>query len=161
MADRVLRFEVDGPPRAKRRARIGKHGGYTPESTREYERRIRAAAIDAKRKAGWDDEDVIEGPVHVIVMFRVAGKGKKTVVIVRQVDESFMPKVKVRPDLDNALKAVLDGLQPPQGNGVDALAPILVKDDRQVVGVFTMFEAQAKRFEDFMEGEMRDEREGR
>lgn len=45
-----VRFFVDGRPVPKGRARVTRHGTYTPKSTREYEAAIRAA---------WERENVM------------------------------------------------------------------------------------------------------
>lgn len=92
-----FRFTVPGRPHGKRRPRVTMRGRkaivYTPRETREYEQRV---AWEAKAAGA----SPIDGPVGVRIVCVASQR---------------------RPDLDNAAKSILDGL-----NGV------AWEDDRQV-----------------------------
>jgi Holliday junction resolvase RusA-like endonuclease len=90
-------FTVLGPPRPKERARVTIHGAFTPRRTQEYERAIQAL-----------------GSLHCGQAWRLDGSYRLGVV--------FVFATHRRRDVDNCLKAVLDGL-----NGV------AWRDDSQVV----------------------------
>jgi len=95
----MIRFVVPGRPHGKRRPRVTMRGRkavvYTPRETRQYEERV---AWEAKAAGA----RVLDGPVGVRIICVTSRRN--------------------RPDLDNAAKSVLDGL-----NG------ICWNDDRQVV----------------------------
>ena len=97
----AVRFEVEGTPRAKGRPRFNRNNGsiYTPKATLEYERLIAYRCKSAMNKARLKP---FKGLVKVEV--NVYFKGKS-----------------LRPDLDNVIKAILDGM-----NGV------AYEDDQQV-----------------------------
>jgi Holliday junction resolvase RusA-like endonuclease len=88
----VLRIVVNARPRSKARPRVvSRRDGrgmmaYTPRSTTEFETQVRAAALEARGRAGWD---MLAGPVFVAIEYiGLAGNA----------------------DMDNAEKAVWDGL---------------------------------------------------
>jgi len=75
---------VPGEPVAKERPRRGKHGGfYTPSKTTRFEHLVAWTWKAARHKP-------LSGPIVVTMTFRVGGRDK---------------------DLDNMVKAALDGLQ--------------------------------------------------
>ena len=92
----MIGFTIPGRPRPKQRPRLGRGGNvYTPRATKEYERLVGWSAVQAGVKS-------IEGSVGIEAVFYF--KNRKT------------------PDLDNCVKALLDGLE-----------GIAYKNDRQVV----------------------------
>lgn len=94
-----VRFTVPGQPIAKGRPRfVGGHA-ITPERTREYEQRVAIYARNALALAGLEP---LAGDLRIAVRF-------------------YLPSRRSAPDLDNLIKAALDGC-----NG------ILYADDRQV-----------------------------
>lgn len=118
--ERCVAFKVYGKPVGKGRPRYTSAGGfgrmYTPRATRDYERTV---ADEYKRAGGW----VMEKPVMVTIMqaFPIPkGASKKEAQLMREYQ--IVPSCK--PDIDNVVKAVLDGL-----NGV------AYRDDTQVVAV--------------------------
>lgn len=115
-------FTVPGSPIAKGRARITTVGGfaraYTPAKTRTYEATVRhyAKADMAYKRIG-----VIHGPIKVEVKAFIEipaswSKKKRAGAI----DGSVLPVS--RPDLDNYVKAALDGMN-----------EVVFNDDSQIV----------------------------
>jgi Holliday junction resolvase RusA-like endonuclease len=101
-------FVVDGRPIAKQRPRMTRRGkAYTPERTMQAQDRVREAY----------QGPCYEGPVAVECDFYPS----ETVITIRP----FAHSSKLRGDIDNYLKTVLDGLQ-----------PVAFVDDRQVCSVW-------------------------
>lgn len=97
----ILEYVIPGPPQPKERPRRGRLGRwYTPDATKRYERHVKGCAVAAKMAHGecWPMGAAYR--VKMLVWFQDLR----------------------RRDLDNVVKAVLDGL-----NGV------LWDDDSQVV----------------------------
>lgn len=118
-----VRFTVPGEPVGKGRPRVSTVGGharmFTPAKTASYEGLIALAGTEAM--AG---RQLIEGPVMVEMRIVQAipqsmSKKRKAMAIA---GELFPTK---KPDMDNVIKAIYDGL-----NGV------VWKDDVQVVDAF-------------------------
>lgn len=110
-----MTFIVYGDPQGKARPRFTNKGRtYTPKNTVEYEKRIRDAFIAAGGK-------LIDGYVSVVVqsVFEVPKSYTKKKKL-QAAEGTLLPSKK--PDIDNILKCVLDGL-----NGV------AYKDDSYVV----------------------------
>lgn len=115
-------FFIPGKPRGKGRPRFSGGRAYTDEQTRAYEERI---AWNYRRIAG-----KFRFPDDVFLRVRVqqqmpvpqsASKARKAEML----EGGTFPSAK--PDLDNVVKAVLDGL-----NGV------AYKDDARVVGIHSV-----------------------
>ena len=111
-------LNIDAEPVAKGRARSTKGGiHYTPKKTRDYEAMIRAEAIKSSAEP-------LQGPLCLMATFHFAmpkswSKKKQTEVMA----DGGIDKTS-KPDLDNLVKAVQDGL-----NGV------LWGDDAQIVEI--------------------------
>ena len=107
-------FSINGQPKGKGRPRMTRSGHcYTPENTREYERKVSAAAKGAMRDRdahGHLCEVVIQAYGWIYPSWSMARKGK-----------CYGEPCDSRPDIDNITKAILDG-----ANGV------VWKDDCQV-----------------------------
>ena len=106
---RVIAFNIPIKPKAKGRPRAGRNGMYTDKSTREYEDAIRQAYIDL-------DLPKLEGNLQITVNFQ---KDNIWVQLISVKEES-----KLRGDVDNYVKSLLDGL-----NGV------AYDDDKQIVNL--------------------------
>lgn len=124
----TLRFSIPGEPRGKGRPRFGRSRSgfavaYTDAKTASYENLVKLAA----RQAG---AQPIEGPldVYLCAFFTVPQSWSKK----RRLDALTGREGPGKFDLDNILKAVLDGL-----NG------IAFHDDKQIVTI-----QAAKRFSD-------------
>lgn len=117
----ILKLWIDGEPVAKGRARAAIRGGrishYTPEKTLRYEDRVKRAAMA-----------VMEGTGQVMAVGPVSVKLRAYMVVPeswsaskRRIMEANGRMHVIKPDMDNIVKAVLDGC-----NGV------VWKDDCQV-----------------------------
>lgn len=103
-----IEIEISGQPQGKGRPRFTRTGrAYTPEKTRQYEARIQAAAWAEMRKHGLEPT---ERPVHVdVIAFMDIPKSwsKK-----KRLEAEFGAITPMsNPDLDNIVKAALDGAQ--------------------------------------------------
>lgn len=121
---KALMFFIPGPPRGKGRPRAtgrGQHAAvYTDSKTAAYENLVRIACHQAMVKTS---QEAFAGPVSVSVACKYPinkGASKRKLGAFLAGEERPTKK----PDLDNVLKAVLDGI-----NGV-AFA-----DDAQVVSI--------------------------
>lgn len=116
----VIAFRVPGLPRAKERPRMSNRHGvgrvYTPQKTQNFEATVRLAAAQAMGGGVG-----FAGAVEVQMIVRLAPPPSSTP---RQRDAmlsgSNLPAK--RPDLDNVIKAVLDGC-----------ASVAFRNDRDVV----------------------------
>lgn len=102
----VFLFSLE--PVAKGRPRFSRGQVYNPFKTKRYEQHV--AVVAAAQMSGIA---MIEGPIHAKIRFIF--KRKKSVKRIHHT---------IRPDLDNLIKAILDGL-----NG------IAFKDDAQVCSI--------------------------
>lgn len=109
----IVSFKVYGKPQGKARPRFTKSGRvYTPNKTKEYENSIRKAYISA---AGTMKATSFVTDKAVKITIQACYKKPKS---------SRRDYPTVKPDLDNVVKAVLDGL-----NGAAFM------DDKQVVSI--------------------------
>lgn len=113
----MFKFVIQGEPVAKGRPKLGRYGTYTPKKTKEYEEHIK----QEWRKNGY--KEPLTGAVMVDITFyrsiqKSSSKAAKTAKLTGKV------KPTVKPDLDNYIKAVLDGL-----NGLAWV------DDSQIVNI--------------------------
>lgn len=95
---------IPGEPVSKGRARVAPHGGrpYTPAKTRAYERQVGLVAMASGVR-------LVEGPVglDVVAIWPIPASWPKA----RREQALVVPEPKAsRPDADNVVKAVLDGL---------------------------------------------------
>lgn len=114
---KYLCFAVPGEPCAKGRPRIAVIAGharaYTPAKTANYEGVVATFALAAKAESSWDEE-AANGPIRIMVTAtfsrpkRLLERSKRTNEL-RHASEGRMPHTS-RPDLDNVVKAVVDGL---------------------------------------------------
>jgi Holliday junction resolvase RusA-like endonuclease len=114
---------VPGPCEPKGRPRVRRRGQhvrlYTPKVTEDYEERVAAyARLAAAELGGWVVGRRVPLRLEVEVVCRRPGR------LWRKVDDNGeRAPVTVRPDLDNYVKSILDGLQRAE----------LFADDAQVV----------------------------
>lgn len=101
-----LSFTVYGPPVGKQRPRFAGGRVYTPQETLNYEASVRMAAMAAaRRKRSWSVQSTYT------VLLRAFFKNN------------------VRPDIDNVLKSVLDGMQPASKQPLD----VVYDSDKRVI----------------------------
>ncbi len=122
-----IRFVIPGDPRGKQRPRVTRAGhAYTPSETVAYEKLVIRKYWEAANKAGGPDGGRIRMTERPVMLFVTAYYGiPKNVSKVRRkmmVDGELVPTRK--PDLDNVVKIVMDGL-----NGQ------AYRDDKQVVNI--------------------------
>lgn len=104
----TINFKVIGQPQGKSRPRFVNGHAYTPKETKEYEANIGKAYIIAAKGYCFKDK-----PVSL-----------KIVVYLRRTKSNKREFATTKPDVDNIIKAVFDGL-----NG------IAFDDDKQVVDI--------------------------
>lgn len=110
---------VDGMAKGKQRPRFSRktHTVYTPSATTDFEKRVKQAWLD-----GYGDLKA-HGEVMVSMQFYYpVPKSDSKKVRKAKLDEEIAPTIK--PDIDNLIKSVLDGL-----NGV------AFGDDKQVTSI--------------------------
>lgn len=110
-----IKFEVPGNPVAKARARVTKHGTYTPKKTRDCEDLVKYSYMSAY------SHEPIKCPIRVDVMFFMQIPKSDT----KKAREDKLAGLKlptVRPDIDNLTKSITDAL-----NGLAYV------DDNQIV----------------------------
>lgn len=102
----MIGFTVLGEPRGWARARLGKGGShhFTDKKTASYESTVGATAHAAMQKMGVSQFDgPVELQLHVWLKIPASWSNKKRIAL----EGSYAPK---KPDQDNALKIVMDGL---------------------------------------------------
>lgn len=112
MQDAVLRFSVPGLVRGKGRPRMmafvdkksgkAKARGYTPQQTAAYENLVKLAAEEAGARP-------VDGPVLVRLTIWMAIP-KSTPKAKRALMAQGVMRPTRKPDIDNVVKAVMDGL---------------------------------------------------
>ena len=98
-----ISFTVPGRPVPKARPRVTRHGTYTPESTRSYER---AVLVSWKSQSGQRFPDGTPLAVYVAAHFPIPASAPKK----RRATLEGAPHTQHRGDLDNVVKSVLDAL---------------------------------------------------
>ena len=113
----MFEFIIPGEPVAKGRPKLSRYGTYTPKKTKEYEEHIK----QEWRKNGY--REPLTGAVMVdITFYRNIQKSGSKAVKTAKLTGKVKPTIK--PDLDNYIKAVLDGL-----NGLAWV------DDSQIINI--------------------------
>lgn len=102
----MISFKVYGQPKGKARPRFANGRVYTPKATKDYEAKIKKAYLTVSNGYSFGDKPV---RISITAFFKKA-KSNKGIYAIK------------KPDLDNIVKAVLDGL-----NGV------AFDDDKQVI----------------------------
>lgn len=104
----ILSLVIPGPPVAKGRPRISTRGGfaraYTPAKTQRYEDLIKSRAYDAMAGAPPLDEALAVDVTAFVAPPQSLSKAKMAEALAGE------RKPLTRPDLDNYVKAALDGM---------------------------------------------------
>ena len=120
---KALTFTVYGKPVAKGRPRMTRNGHvYTPQTTREYEERIRNAAMSEMGRSKilpWTDKQPLKVVIDAFFKLPKSATKKDRVDVLNHIK---FPTVKA--DVDNIAKSILDGM-----NGH------VYGDDSQIVGL--------------------------
>lgn len=115
-------MEISGQPQGKGRPRFTKTGkAYTPEKTKEYESRIQAAAWKAMQEAKLEPTERFVA-VDIIAFMEIP---KSWPTVKRMEAEYGALQHTTKPDLDNIIKAAVDGIS--SGN--------IIMDDKQVTSI--------------------------
>ena len=105
----IIEFFIPGNPKPKERPRKGQNGFYTPSGTRSYESLV---ALHARLVMNKKEFTPFDGALEVLLrIYYKLPKSKK----------SLSTKHISKPDIDNAIKSILDGM-----NG------ICYADDKQI-----------------------------
>lgn len=112
----TIKYRIDGKPEGKARPRFANGHAYTPGKTKDYERAIALGykAAGGKKKGGYIT-------VNVVACYKIPKSETKAR---REMMRSGILKPALKPDIDNVLKAVLDGF-----NGT------AYGDDKQVIRI--------------------------
>lgn len=115
-----VEIEISGQPQGKGRPRFTRSGrAYTPAKTKAYEDRIKAATWAVMKQRLLEPTD---RPVYVeIIAFMEIPKSWSKVKKIKA--EFGAIRHQTKPDLDNIVKAALDGISGPNG---------IILDDKQV-----------------------------
>ena len=117
-----VEIEVSGQPQGKGRPRFTRTGkAYTPDKTREYESRIQAAAWKAMQEAKLDMTERFVS-VEIIAFMEIPKSWSK---VKRMEAEYGALQHTTKPDLDNIIKAALDGISSGK----------IIMDDKQVTSI--------------------------
>ena len=115
-------MEISGQPQGKGRPRFTKTGkAYTPDKTKEYESRIQAAAWKAMQEAKLEPTERFVA-VDIIAFMEIP---KSWPTVKRMEAEYGALQHTTKPDLDNIIKAAVDGIS--SGN--------IIMDDKQVTSI--------------------------
>jgi len=103
-----VEIEVSGQPQGKGRPRFTRTGkAYTPDKTREYESRIQAAAWKAMQEAKLEPTERFVS-VEIIAFMEIPKSWSK----VKRMEAGYGAlQHTTKPDLDNIVKAALDGME--------------------------------------------------
>lgn len=115
----TLLFRVNGMPQGKARPRFTKQGiAYTPQKTKDYERDIREAALNAAILQDYEKPDC-PIRIHIGAFFATPKSWSK-----KKREQALLGNLypTCKPDADNIAKAVCD-----------ALNEVAYKDDKQIV----------------------------
>ena len=112
----IFEFTIEGVPIAKGRPRVCRNHTYTPQRTKDYE-----SLVEWSWNMKYGNLKPSDKPIKVYIKFFMAipkSAGKKTAI-----EMVGKPNIK-RPDIDNLIKSILDGL-----NG------LAFNDDNQVYAI--------------------------
>ena len=101
-------MEISGQPQGKGRPRFTRTGkAYTPDKTKEYESRIQAAAWKAMQEAKLEPTERFVA-VDIIAFMEIPQSWS---TVKRMEAEYGAVQHTTKPDLDNIVKAALDGIE--------------------------------------------------
>ena len=116
-----VEFVVYGRPKGKGRPRFTMDGhAYTPQATKAYEKEIRQAF----QEAGGMSFGSVPVSVDITAFYPIPKSARKAD---KEAMEAGLRVPMVKPDIDNVLKAVLDGIQGDDGAFHDDVQVVSVK----------------------------------
>ena len=116
-----IEFVVYGRPKGKGRPRFTLDGhAYTPQTTKQYEREIRQAF----QAAGGTDFGTVPVAVEIVAYYPIPKSARKAD---KEAMAAGLVVPMVKPDIDNVLKAILDGIQGNDGAFHDDVQVVSVK----------------------------------
>ena len=120
-----IEFVVYGRPKGKGRPRFTMDGhAYTPQTTRMYEKEIRQAF----REAGGTSFGSVPVSVEVTAYYPVPKSARKAD---KEAMAAGLVVPMVKPDIDNVLKAILDGIQGNDGAFHDDVQVVSVRAEKR------------------------------
>lgn len=120
-----IEFVVYGRPKGKGRPRFTMDGhAYTPQTTRMYEKEIRQAF----REAGGTSFGTVPIAVEVTAYYPIPKSARKSD---KEAMAAGLVVPMVKPDIDNVLKAVLDGIQGDDGAFHDDVQVVSVRAEKR------------------------------
>lgn len=119
----LARFTIPGAPVGKARPRVTRTGhAFTPKKTTSYEAMVRLLSL-----SGWSGPEFTGAVLlEVVVYHEPKGKGRAGWAIAANGH---------RPDLDNVVKAVSDGIQATTAGKARVPVRGVIADDRQIVAI--------------------------
>lgn len=120
-----IEFVVYGRPKGKGRPRFTMDGhAYTPQTTRMYEKEIRTAF----QAAGGTSFGSVPVAVEIVAYYPVPKSARKSD---KEAMAAGLRVPMVKPDIDNVLKAVLDGIQGDDGAFHDDVQVVSVRAEKR------------------------------
>ena len=120
-----IEFVVYGRPKGKGRPRFTMDGhAYTPQATKAYEKEIRQAF----RAAGGTDFGAVPVAVEIVAYYPVPKSAKKAD---KEAMAAGLVVPMVKPDIDNVLKAILDGIQGNDGAFHDDVQVVSIRAEKR------------------------------
>ena len=118
-----VEIEAEGQPQGKARPRMSRFGHvYTPQKTRDYENIIKSAcATQMKRHNLSPTTSAVKVSIVAFMSIPKSWSQKKA----EKAEYGLIYPI-AKPDIDNIVKAALDGISGPQG---------VILDDKQVVSL--------------------------
>ena len=120
-----IEFVVYGRPKGKGRPRFTLDGhAYTPQTTKAYEKEIRQAF----REAGGTSFGTVPVAVEVVAYYPIPKSARKSD---KEAMEAGLRVPMVKPDIDNVLKAILDGIQGNDGAFHDDVQVVSIRAEKR------------------------------
>ena len=120
-----IEFVVYGRPKGKGRPRFTMDGhAYTPQTTRMYEKEIRQAF----REAGGTSFGTVPVAVEVVAYYPIPKSARKSD---KEAMAAGLVVPMVKPDIDNVLKAILDGIQGDGGAFHDDVQVVSIRAEKR------------------------------
>ena len=97
-------FVIEGKPQGKLRPRFYRGRAVTPKATREYEEKVRKAFLESGSESFMDGEPII---MWITAYYPIPTRARKAERVLMESGEMWPTS---RPDIDNVIKVIMDGL---------------------------------------------------